>query len=162
MGYSTDFDGRIKINPPLNQAEIDYLNAFSRTRRMHREQGPFYVDFEGTRKGGYSEDEDGVINYNTPPPGQPSLWCNFEPTVDGTAIVWNQSEKTYEAKAWIEYIITRFLSPEAVTKEQNIEYIKDFQYNHICNGEFLAQGEDIRDRWLMVVKNNKVSTKKLK
>lgn len=165
MGYNTDFEGRINIEPPLNQAEIDYLKTFSRTRRMHREQGPFYVDFDTVRNVGFSQNEDGVFNANVPPPGQPSLWCNFEPNEEGTAIVWNEAEKTYEAKKakkWIEYIITRFLSSTAITKGQGLELFKDFQHNHVCNGELLAQGESIHDRWVLVVKNNKVTTRKLK
>lgn len=159
MGYSTDFTGRIEIDPPLNQAEIDYLTKFSYTRHMHRELGPFLVyetPFEDPN------DEKDVIDYNTPPPGQPSLWCNFEPTIDGTAIVWDESEKTKEATKWIDYIITRFLMDGAVVQGQDalLHLFKNFQFNHVCNGELIAQGEDPDDKWKIVVKNNIV--KKIK
>lgn len=171
MGYSTDFDspdftGRIEINPPLNQAEINYLTKFSRTRHMHRELGPFLV-YETPFKDPNNEKD--VINYNIPPPGQPSLWCNFEPTTDGTAIrsntiavMWDLSEKIKEASKWIDYIITRFLMDGAVVQGQDalLHLFKDFQFNHVCNGELILQGKNPNDKWKLVVKNNIV--KKIK
>ena len=158
MGYSTDFDGRIEIDPPLNFAEIDYLKAFSETRHMYREQGEYFVDFEI----GYNTTEVGVYDCNKPPHRQPELWCNFIPTKDGTAIVWNECEKTYEAKEWIQYIINHFLRPNAIASKTQSPYFTDFTFDHVCNGELLAQGEDIRDRWLLIVKSNKVSTEQLR
>ena len=156
MGYSTDFSGKIMIDPPLNTVERDYLTLFSHTRHMHREKGPFYVD-------GLYEPEGmppDVINYNSPPPGQPSLWCDFEPTVDGTAIEWNGSEKTQNAKEWIIYLITRFLEMDAVLSEQKLPEFSEFTFNHVLNGVLEAQGEEPSDRWKLIVKNNKVTVKK--
>ncbi len=39
MGYSTDFQGRFKITPPLTDAHRGYLKAFNSTRRMKRDPG---------------------------------------------------------------------------------------------------------------------------
>lgn len=156
--YAT-FEGRIEIQPPLNSAEIEYLTAFAWTRHMHRGKSPFYVrqvnDITDYCNSDESDAPD-VVNEHTPPPGQPGLWCDFKPTPDGTAIVWNGSEKTRYAKKWIEYIITRFLQPDAITKTNCMAYFKDFQYNHVCNGALFAFGESGKHRWKIVVKNNKV------
>jgi len=160
MGYSTDFEGVITIEPPLNPAEFRYLLAFARTRHMHREQGPFYVEFESNTSNEFSEV--GVYNTNIPPPGQPSLWCDIEPSEDGTKLFWNGSEKTYEFDKWVDYLITRFLKPGAIASESNMEYFKEFTFNHVCNGEIIAQGESIKDRWMLKVINNKVTKRKLK
>lgn len=156
MGYSTDFEGSINIEPPLNSFEIDYLTKFSWTRHMKRQQGPYFVidDIDN------AEDETGVISFNEPPASQPSLWCNFLPTEDGTAIRWNECEKTYEGYAWIKYLIDHFLKPKAKTHNMESPSFKDFTYNHICNGELIAQGEDPTDHWKIVVKDNVVSVKK--
>lgn len=35
MGYTTEFSGSVSISPPLNQAEIDFLNKFSESRRLN-------------------------------------------------------------------------------------------------------------------------------
>lgn len=152
MGYSTSFTGRIEIEPPLNQSEIDYLTRFSDTRRMHRVQGPFYI----------IGDEVGVFNANKPPPGQPHLWCDFYPTEDGTALIWNESEGTRCATAWIQYLITRFLMKGAVTQDstQYFDLFKNFQYNHILNGVLEAQGDWPKDRWKLIVKDNETLEEK--
>jgi hypothetical protein len=155
MGYNTDFEGSLKIEPPLNEAEINYLTQFSWTRHMKREQGPYFVvdDIDD------AENSVGVINFNEPHTPQPSLWCNFIPTGDGTALRWNGCEKTREGFAWIKYLIDYFLKPKAKTQNVASPHFKDFTYNHICNGELIAQGEDPTDHWKIVVKNNKVSVK---
>jgi hypothetical protein len=97
-------------------------------------------------------------HHNTPFPSQPSLWCNFEPTEDGKLLVWNESEKTQEAKRWIEYLIDHFLKPNAHASKVNDPQFKEFTFDHVCNGKLLAQGEDITDRWKLVVVDNTVTT----
>jgi hypothetical protein len=39
MGYTTDFNGRVKVTPPMSAAEVKYINAFNDSRRMDREAG---------------------------------------------------------------------------------------------------------------------------
>jgi hypothetical protein len=113
----------------------------------------------GPSKKASGDDED-VIDCNTPCPGQPSLYCDFEPTVDGKAIEWNGAEKTQCAKEWITYLITRFLEADAVVAGQDLPEFEGFQFNHVLNGELLAEGEERSDRWKLIVKDNKVSVKK--
>lgn len=38
MGYTTDFNGRFKLDRPLNPAQIAYLTKFCQTRRMKRDE----------------------------------------------------------------------------------------------------------------------------
>lgn len=156
MGYSTDFTGQINIDPPLNLAERIYLKRFSQTRHMRRHLGPHWVSTIAYED---SNNERDVIDHNTPCPGVPSLWCDFTPTPDGKAIVWNESEKTQESDCWIRYIIDHFLKPDAHSKncDERDPQFKEFQYNHVCNGELLAQGEDPHDRWKVLVKDNVVT-----
>ena len=151
MGYTTEFSGSVTIDPPLNQEENDYLRKFSDTRRMHRKNGPYFVD--GTGDFGQGRDAD-IINFNDPPPGQPSLWCQWVPSDDGTTIEWDGGEKLYCAEEWMAYIIDHFLKPGAEAKAS----LPFLQANHVCNGDIEAQGEDADDRWLLRVRNNKVTT----
>jgi hypothetical protein len=65
MGYTTDFSGKIQIEPPLNKEEIQYLRKFNETRRMHRKNGPYFVDGAGFM--GQSQEAD-VLDYNRPDP----------------------------------------------------------------------------------------------
>lgn len=150
MGYTTEFYGRIKVEPPLNKEEIEFLTKFSRTRRMNRRNGPYFVD--GTEAFGQGQDPD-ITEYNYPPPGQPGLWCQWLPSDDGEYIEWDGGEKFYNAAEWMTYIIEHFLKLGAIGNAE-LPFLKD----HICNGEIEAQGEDHDDRWLLKVTDNVVTT----
>ncbi|HRO59371.1 MAG TPA: hypothetical protein PKZ27_03015 [Rhodocyclaceae bacterium] len=151
MGYTTEFEGSIAIEPPLNAEEIAFLKKFNETRRMNRERGPYFVD--GTGDFGQGADSD-IKDFNSPPEGQPGLWCQWRPTEDGTTIEWDGGEKFYYSVEWMEYIIEHFLKPGALAKDE----LPFLQANHICNGEIEAQGEDRDDRWKLVVQNNHVKS----
>lgn len=149
MGYTTDFSGQVKVDPPLNAEEITFLTKFNKTRRMDRTHGPYFVDGSGFH--GQDHDND-IVDFNRPPKGQPGLWCQWTPTEDGTAIEWDGGEKFYESAEWMKYLIEHFLKPDALAKNQ-----LPFLQGHTCNGEIEAVGEDPDDRWKLVVINNRVS-----
>jgi hypothetical protein len=155
MGYTTDFEGSVRVEPPLNRDEIEYLMKFSGTRRMKRGQGPYFV--LGTGSFGQGDDPD-IEEYNHPPEGQPGLWCQWVPTEDGTEIVWNGSEKFYESAEWMHYLIDHFLRPGAQAKTQTHGGPPFTFADHVLNGRINAQGEDIDDRWTLVVRENVVES----
>lgn len=149
MGYTTDFEGRIEIEPALNVDEIAYLNKFSETRRMNRENGPYFVDGAGPNGQGNGPDE--VYEHNHPHSSQPGLWCQWVPTDDGTALVWDGGEKFYESAEWMQYLMDHFVGFSPAAKSE-----LPFLQGHCCNGTISAQGEDPGDAWLLIVKDNQV------
>lgn len=153
MGYTTDFDGAVTIDPPLNEKEVEFINRFASTRRMNRKNGPYYANpgSDGVGQGGESD----IIDYNTPPAGQPGLWCQWQVSEDGALIEWDGGEKFYEAEAWMRYIIEHFLQFGAHAQTQ----LPFLQCNHTVNGVIDAQGEDPSDMWRLVVEGNVVSKK---
>lgn len=146
MGYTTDFSGSFNVSPALSTKHKDFFTKLATTRRMKRNVGPEYGvegEFYIEGKGAYGQDrENNIIDYNCPPKTQPSLWCHWIPTEDGTAFEWDGGEKFYNYIEWLEYIVT-FLAP----------------LGYVVNGEVEWQGEDSDDRGLIIVKNNKVKTK---
>lgn len=166
-GYTTDFTGQFTVSPPLNEHEASYLKDFATTRRMDREEGPYYAKNDGDF--GQSQ-TDGIRTYNSPPSGQPGLWCQWVPTADwqtGTenaGIEWDGGEKFYNAVEWIEYLIDHFLKPGALAWVDLHEAVKQdprlahFTFVHKVDGEVYAQGEDSDDRWKIVIENNVVKT----
>ena len=66
MGYNTDYSGSVTVEPPLNDAEIRYLQAFSETRHVVREEGPYFVSSERSRFG-----HGGTVISDDQPEGQP-------------------------------------------------------------------------------------------
>ena len=160
MGYTTDFQGRFDLDRPLTPAQVKYLQSFSRTRRMKRDadkvsvlpdadreavglpvglDGAYYVGSQ--RDYGQNRTAD-VIDYNSPPTGQPGLWCHWTPTDDGTAIEWDGGEKFYHYVEWIEYLVEHFLKP----------------WGYVVNGQVEWNGEDRDDIGRIVVHDNKVSS----
>ena len=162
MGYSTDFHGEFTLTPALNEAQIAYLKKFNETRRMKRNasvtgtrpdpirkavglpvgmEGGFFVGAEGFK--GQEHGADDVIDGNRPPAGQPGLWCQWTPTEDGKALVWDEGEKFYEYEAWLIYLIEKFLKPWGITVNGTVEW----------------QGEDSDDFGKLVVEDGVVSAK---
>lgn len=154
MGYTTEFEGAVTVEPPLNAAERSFLTKFAYTRRMDRHRGPYFVD--GTGYAG-QDHEDDIIDYNSPPPGQPGLWCKWEPNEAGDDLHWNGMEKFYDSSEWMAYLIDHFLKPGAEASTSGDPQFKDFTFDHVVNGTIKAQGEDRDDRWDLVVKDNEVT-----
>lgn len=150
MGYTTDFNGTVTVTPPLNPAEMEFLRAFANSRRMRRPDGPY-----STRD--YDYRDLGPDAYNESPVGQPSLWCDWEPTADGTGIEWNQTEKFYDADVWMRYVIDHFLKAGGLAQGQ--PGFEDFTFDHVVNGVIKAQGECPDDRWDLIVTDNQVTTR---
>lgn len=177
MGYTTDFEGEISIEPPLNDDEISFLTDFNNTRRMIRRKGPLFVGGSGFK--GQGNDDD-VIDHNrangeSPSPygssagdyeeyveanGQPGLWCQWMPSEDGEVLEWDGGEKFYNSPQWMKYIIDNLLSERARPYiDKHIDEdprLKNFTCNHVLNGEILAEGEDSDDVWKLVVEDNVV------
>lgn len=161
MGYTTEFEGKITVDPPLNEAERDYLERFSGSRRMKRRKGPYYAN-PGNDYGQAREAD--VTDYNSPPLGQPGLWCQWVSTEDGSGIVWDGGEKFYDSSEWMKYLIDHFLKPGALASVPSAmaqeRAFKDFTFNHVLNGEITATGEDSNDHWRLVVRDNVVSVER--
>lgn len=136
MGYNTVFYGEFKLDKPLDSDLKKYLTKFSDSRRVKRDLPPEYgVDGEFYVDEGKPET---VINYNKPPATQPSLWCGWTPSDDGSSIVWNEVEKFYYYKEWLVYIMQKILAPKGYT----------------LNGKVSYEGEDVGDSGCLVVKDN--------
>jgi hypothetical protein len=148
MGYTTEFEGSIAISPPLSPEEIAFLTKFSGTRRMRRTEGPYFTDGAGFMGQGRQEN---ILDYNSPPEGQPSLWCKWEPTKDGAALEWNGGEKFYDSVKWMSYLVEHFLGSAPIAAGE-----LPFLTGHALAGVIEAQGEDPDDHYLILVDNDEV------
>ncbi len=146
MGYSTNFEGEFKLDKPLSGAHAAYLRKFSKTRRMRCDSQMLarqsacgdperlMVDLRLGDEGGYYVGSDKwgsphILDYNTPPKGQPGLWCQWIPNETNDAIVWDGGEKFYNYAKWLAYLIEHFLAP----------------WGYTLNGAVTFQGEDQSD-----------------
>lgn len=145
MGYTTDFSGRFELDKPLAPKMKKFLTLLNETRRMKRNvdeafgiDGEFFVF--GT--GSYGQDNDNtIVDFNQQPSTQPSLWCQWVPNEDGTAIEWDGGEKFYAYSEWLFYLINKVLAPNGYT----------------LNGTVIWQGEETGDVGKIHVVDNVVT-----
>jgi len=162
MGYTTDFTGQWSINKPVDADTYTLLDGLSKTRRMKRDAGklakrlgitkkeclkkyggaecPLYVG--DTAHLGQTQTED-VVDYNKPPKGQPSLWCQWTITKNRQFILWDEGEKFYDYIEWIQYIVDTILAPRG----------------YIVNGKVSWQGEESADSGEIEINNNVIAVK---
>jgi hypothetical protein len=130
MGYNTVWVGCYEVynkngkRSRLPKKLADLLVGLSGTRRMSRDTsilakrlnmskekcerlygcyGELYIEKDYETTLGQTEYPE-IVNYNQPPPNQPSLWCDFTYNRKGKVIEWKESEKTYDGLEWIRYI----------------------------------------------------------
>ncbi|MBX7222294.1 MAG: hypothetical protein K1Y36_20260 [Blastocatellia bacterium] len=166
MGYDTDFYGAFIIEPPLSEPHWAYLVRFCGTRRMTLDaeklarvsdpvreavelpvgpDGAYYVAsqndhcIEGIRLVDQTEQEI-MVDRNQPPAGQPSLWCDWRPSLDRRRLEWNGNEKTYESAKWLQYLITHFLEP----------------WGYVVSGAVFWNGEAKGDQGVIEIRQNQV------
>lgn len=157
MGYTTDLYGSVTITPPLNADEQSYLRDFAETRRMRRDNGAYFVKGDGYC--GQGDGPDRILDYNTPPPGQPGLRCQWVPTDDGAGLEHDGGDKFYNAVEWMQYLIDHFLRPGARAKGSKAdERLARFTFDHVVNGTINAEGEESGDLWRLVVTDNRVDS----
>ena len=72
-------------------------------------------------------------------------WINLELLHDYSGIKWDESEKSYDMVAKVNMIIRN---------------MQDFMPEFGLEGKMIAQGEDIEDRWELVMIDNQASARK--
>jgi hypothetical protein len=158
VGYSTSFEGEIRIEPTLRPVHRAYLQRFAETRRMKRDprraerlsdplrvaadlpigaEGAYFVGSDDD----FSDTDPSVIDGDTPhAPFSDSLYCDWTPSGDGSALGWNGREKFYEYVRWLEFLIEHFLGP----------------WRYRLLGRIDWQGDDPDDRGSIFVTDNAV------
>jgi hypothetical protein len=106
--------------------------------------------------------DDSIVDYNSPPPDQPGLWCQWVPldqygghfplSEEDTSLTegvyshfgWDGGEKFYGYVEWLTYLRDHFLQP----------------WGYVLSGEVTWQGEDSSDMGKIVVNNNQIAIKR--
>ena len=160
MGYSTWFDGSLSFNKPVSDQLKEYINRFSATRRMPRDNDKIKEVYPNWRelcffgelgnKGEYfapigncwGQENDGtVLDYNSYKESvHPGLWCQWI-IDDNNELVWDGGEKFYNYVEWLEYLIKHFFAP----------------LGYVLNGDITWEGEDSDDLGTIHVVGNDVN-----
>jgi len=108
----------------------------------YRKDADYYVG--SASDGNFGQNGDPSVHDGNSSGNMPSLWCQWVPTDDGTAIQWDGGEKFYEYENWLRYIVEEFLVP----------------WGRTLNGTVAWTGEDPSDRGKLIVKDNVVTSKR--
>jgi hypothetical protein len=151
MGYHTDFMGHFEVHPPLNEAEYSYLTAFAESRRHRGRGGPYVVP--DNPMASYDDDRAGVDidDYNTPPDGQPELWCPWVPSCSGecVSICGGVENKHYRPNEWLQYLVDHFLRPGAAASRDKTGMFDGFTFDHKLEGVVAACLQETGRLWLI-------------
>lgn len=152
MGYTTDFYGSLQFNKPVAPWLVEYINEFSNTRRMKRDPekikelypnwGKLCFNGDLGVEGEYfiGNEDDSVLDHNSPPSTQPGLWCQWIINNNGE-LEWDGNEKFYNYEEWLNYLIDEFFEP----------------LGYELNGEIEWQGEEYDDLGTIHVEDNIVT-----
>lgn len=154
MGYTTDFIGHIGIEPPLNAEEQAYLMAFASSRRYRRPGGPYDVPRNPAAE--RTRPVTDLGEYNDIAPGQPSLWCGWQPCWEGCCLAHDGVEKSYGATEWLTYLIEHFLGRHAFAQRSGLDWFTEFTFDHTLSGVVAACRRDTRELYLIRVERNLV------
>ena len=152
MGYTTEFRGSFKIDKPLTDDLFNLINGLADTRRMKRSgldekygiDGEFYWEDDGQCGQSRNPKFGKIVDYNSPPKTQPSLWLQWIVNDDKQTIEWDGGEKFYHYVDWIVYLIDKILKPNG----------------YVLNGEVDWVGEDsFDDKGTISIINNEVGIK---
>lgn len=161
MGYTTTFSGSLRFNREVSVQMQEFINRFSATRRMPRDNDKIKEVYPNWRElcffgdlgnnGAYfapisrnfgQEDDGTIIDSN----GwrcsvHPSLWCHW--IIEDNKLMWDGGEKFYDYVEWLEYLIKHFFAP----------------LGYVLNGDIEWEGEERDDCGTIHVVNNKITIK---
>jgi len=132
MGYFTSWTGCLSIYPTLPPSITAYLNHFLEHR---------HVLTKGPNAGAYDIEDPHpgvVVDYNSPPPGQPFVWCDWR-LQDGRSLFISR-RRNYRSIEWLQYLIHHFIAPCGC----------------VVNGRMNWSGEEDGDSGSLFVENNVV------
>lgn len=183
MGYTTDFEGSLELSKPLTEGQFRYINAFSTTRHMKRDEDGLRQHFEQNydkgrekailsimhnaeidifgKEGEYvvsDQDYDNfrvaIVNHNAPPSTQPGLWCSW--CVEELPQKEDEVEKTH------------VLMWDGSEKFYNyVEWLRYLITNFfepwgvVLNGDIRWRGEDFEDVGVIRCRDNVVTVKEV-
>lgn len=146
MGYNIDYSGHIEVSPPLNEAEVSYLNDFSdaiHTKSTHR---ILELNQPGSLR---------LVDTDHPPRLMPGIQCNWSASSDGATLSPRDGEKIHDHDRWLAFIITHLFNPTNPRSLINAHRDDDPRLaefvDHNFFGEIHARGEHVHDIWAIRV-----------
>lgn len=157
MGLFTTYLGHAVITPSLNADEVEFLQAFNRTRHC-ADRKPLDVALHPADNG---DDVVDAATYNAVPAGMPNLWCPWTVCSQGCCLRWDGAEKPYSAQPWLVYLITTFLRPRATLADDPAARRLGLTFDHRLHGMLVGERQETAELFVLAVRNNAVARRVL-
>ena len=142
MGYDTEFEGSFKLSRRVTPDEFDYMRRFNFTRHEAFDVDKLIAEFGDSRglKGlGYGERGEYYVSVSDDycpreercvlrGASDKSSWCHWKLTDDGTRLVWDEGEKTYDYIHWLRVVI-RILTHWGITLSGSVNWHGSDEYD---------------------------------
>lgn len=182
MGFSTTYLGRLDIEPPLNDAEVQWLCAYAEIDRRYftdpyevpmnpraflleqsqqQEEERLAAAARPTKRGRRTKARDAFTTL-MPGDGSPYPHLDWKPCPTGCCLGWDfTTEKSRMAEAWLQYLIDQFLRPGAVASTSGSPDFDTFTFDHVLKGTIAAERDDTRELWLIRCVDNQIVTERI-
>lgn len=164
MGFSTTYLGRLDVNPPLNDSEVEWLRAFAAIDRRHYTE-PYEVamnpralqlDRWPQQESGEQPADRDPFTSLVPRDGTPYPHLDWKPCEQGCCLIWDGTEKSRMAEEWLQYLIDHFLRPGAHARLERRPEFERFTFDHSVDGIIAGERNDTRELFLIVCEDNQI------
>lgn len=115
MSYHTNFWGMFSITPPLNATALAELRA--------------QLEQDWRKSAAFTDHS------------RPAVACHWEPSADGSALVWNEVQSFRDYDVWLRYLVEHFFAPR----------------DYMLDGEMRYSGENDDDEGVIRIARNRVT-----
>lgn len=144
MGYNIYYEGKIEFAKPLDDETYNIIMGIADTRRIcwdadklerdgianKGEIGQWGEFFFVEHKRQRELLDEYVIDYNSPPPGQPHLYGVWIVTDDRKGLEWHRAEKSYYGHEWLRYLVKEILAPRGYSARGIINWFNEDGLNY--------------------------------
>lgn len=164
MSYFNEGEGLLSLTPALDKPQVQYLQAFIKTRHCKRDENKCQnisdilrekigvpVGIEG-QYSVYSADfnfiesveDEAVLDYDSKCSGCPELWCGWDISDNGKELFWYGGELSRMPVEWIEYLKENFFD----------------KWNVEISNEVKWKGSNRKDKGTIKFTNNKLTVER--
>ena len=147
MAYSTHYLGHIKVTPPLNDVEYQYLTAFAETPHVAEDAGPYVVADNPLAPRPVGPERFSVLNSRD---DMPDPMCAWVPSCHGECLVINGDHGEHrQAAKWLQWLVDHFLKPDAKAARSGLPDFDGFTFDHALDAAVAAHRSDSGRLWLI-------------
>ena len=158
MGFDTEYLGHLTITPPLNAAEVEWLNGFADWGALP-DGDPFRLPMNPRAElaAAFRERGGAIPGGGTVPFGV----RDWRVCSHGDRISWRRREKSNDAQQVLRFLVSQYLGPRARAQDSDNPDFAAFTFDHRLDGVIAAERNDTEELFLMRVVDSDIEVETL-